>query len=75
MYIRVPRLNAPDWTAIDGESLVQKLDLTRATEDQQGAIREFVLGRDVFVGLPTDSGKSLCFVFDILRARAGSVVV
>ena len=41
----------------------------------QGAIKEFVLGRDVFVGLPTDSGKSLCFVFDILRARAGSVVV
>ena len=51
------------------------------TEDQQGAIREFVLesGR-VFVGLPTGSGKSLCFaalpfVLDILRALAGSVVV
>ena len=34
----------------------------------------------VFVGLPTGSGKSLCFaalpfVFDILRARAGFVVV
>ena len=26
--------------------------LIRATEDQQGAIREFVLGRDAFVGLP-----------------------
>ena len=34
----------------------------------------------IFIGLPTGSGKSLCFaalhfVFDILRAQAGSVVV
>ena len=52
------------------------------TEDQQHAIREFMLGKDIFVGLPmaTGSGKLLCyaalsFVFEILRAQAGSVVV
>ena len=44
------------------------------------AIRDFVLGSGgVFVGVPIGSGKSLCFaalpfVFDIVRARAGSVV-
>ena len=51
------------------------------TEDQRGAVREFMLeSRGVFVDLPTGSGKSLCFaalpfVFDIFRSRAGSVVV
>ena len=50
-------------TAIDGAITVAitRLKYSRATEDQEGAIREFVLGRDVFVGLPTGSGKSLCY--------------
>ena len=81
-YVRVPRTkigrpSPKDWTAID-EAITGVI--TRATKDQQGVIREFMLGRDVFVGLPTGSGKSVCyaalsFVFDILRARAGSVAV
>ena len=82
-YVHVPRLSALlPRTASDGAITVAitRLKYSRATVDQEGAIREFVLGRDVFVWLPTGSGKSLCyaalpFVFDILRARAGSVVV
>ena len=40
--------------------------------EQKKAVREFVNGSDVFVSLPTGSGKSLCYavlpaVFDILH--------
>ena len=33
----------------------------RATDDQKEAVKAFVLGKDVFVSLPTGSGKSLCY--------------
>ena len=78
--LSVPRLNAsfPRHT-IDRAiaEAVRKLDYSRATDDQANAIREFVAGRDVFVTLPTGSGKSLCyaalpFVFDFLRAQSES---
>ena len=64
------------------EETVRKLGYSRATEDQVIAIREFILGRDVFVMLPTGSGKSLYyaalpFVFDVLKGEAhcSSIVV
>ena len=43
-------------------------------DKQTEAVKSFVCGNDVFVSLPTGSGKSLCFallpgVFDILRPR------
>ena len=48
------------------------LGITTLKTEQQEAIRQFVLGRDVFVSLPTGYGKSVCyfplpFVFDRLR--------
>ena len=55
----VPRLNASFKIirAIDGA--VTKLGYGRASDDQVVTIRELVLGRDVFVMLPTGSAKSL----------------
>ena len=47
---------------------------------QEEVIRSFVKGNDVFVSLPTGSGKSLCywvlpFVFNFLRKRTDSIVI
>ena len=53
----------------------QKLGYDCPSEDQALAIHNFVLGSDVFVMLPTGSGKSLCYaslpyVYDTLRQAA-----
>ena len=48
--------------------------------EQMKAVREFVHASDVFVSLPTGSGKSLCYavlpaVFDILRHSESSAAM
>lgn len=40
---------------------VQELGYEKPTPDQEEAIVKFVSGRDVFISLPTGSGKSVCF--------------
>ncbi len=78
--VRVSRLNSSfPRTAIDRAIVeaVRKLHYSRATDDQANTIREFALGRDVFITLPTGCGKSLCYaglpyVFDYLRVQAAS---
>ena len=56
----------------------EHLGIATLTADQERAICEFVKGSDVFVCLPTGSGKSICFavlplVFDALRGKKGSI--
>ena len=51
---------------------IQELGYEEPTPDQEEVVLKFVGGRDVFVSLPTGSGKSVCFactplVFDKLR--------
>ena len=61
-------------------SVIQNMGYDRSTDDQRKAVEAFVLGKDVFVSLPTGSGKSLCYaclphVFDELRSqRAGGTL-
>ena len=48
------------------------LGYTKLKPQQEEIITEYVLGKDVFVSLPTGFGKSICYgclpiVFDILR--------
>ena len=73
--VLVPRLNDRfeepfiDVAILEG---FQKLGYDCPTQEQAQAIRSFVLGSDVFVMLPTGSGKSLCYaslpyIFDSLR--------
>ena len=76
--MEVPRLEqAFETSTIDAavESAFNTLGYERPTDDQVKVIRAFLSGKDVFVMLPTGSGKSLCFValplvFDYLRRVA-----
>ena len=42
--------------------VVGNVGYEKLKDDQRDAIAAFLQGKDVFVSLPTDSGKSLCFV-------------
>ena len=58
----------------------QQLGYATIRPDQNTAIKSFMEGRDVFICLPTGSGKSLCFsvlpyAFDYLHKRVGSIVI
>eukprot|EP00731_Ephydatia_muelleri_P000851 Em0001g851a len=58
----------------------QRLGYPSLRENQYKAVFSFLNGNDVFVILPTGSGKSLCFAvlpfaFDALHGRVGSIVI
>ena len=58
-------------------SFVQKMGYGCPADDQKKTAEAFVLGKDVFISLPTGSGKSLCYaclphVFNELRRRSGA---
>ncbi len=62
------------------EAAFSKLGYSRVREEQLKATREFVKGRDVFISIPTGSGKSLCYgclplVFDTLRSASNEAIV
>ena len=62
------------------ESALTRLGYENLRPMQELAVRSFVQGRDVFVSLPTGSGKSLCYwllpsVFEHLRGIACCTVI
>ena len=62
------------------EAVCTNLGYAGLTPEQEKAVRSFVSGRDVFLSLPTGSGKSLCFaalpwIFDELHQRKGGSIV
>ena len=76
--VMIPRLNALVRQAdlhIAILEAIQKMGYDRPSDNQALAINHFVRGNDVFISLPTGSGKSLCYasvpgVFDSLKRRA-----
>lgn len=64
------------------EAVKEQFELTELLQEQEGAIKAFLLGKNVFVNLPTGFGKSLIFqclpiVADIVHGqpRGSSVIV
>ena len=62
-------------------SAASKMGYSELHPKQKEVVKEFLSGRDVFVSLPTGSGKSLCYcllplVFDITKSESvGHIVV
>ena len=61
-------------------SCVQELGYAKPTDHQQEAVQAFLSGEDMFVSLPTGSGKSVCYactplVFPKLVQRKRSVAI
>ena len=57
-----------------------RLGYTAIRPNQHKAVKSFIEGSDVFISLPTGSGKSFCysvlpFIFDDLYQRVGSIVI
>ena len=81
---RYPWAMALPWTDSEIESAIRlafaKLGYEEARSEQLEATREFVKDKDVFISLPTGSGKSLCYgclplVFDHLRKNGEKAIV
>ncbi|XP_022793277.1 ATP-dependent DNA helicase Q1-like [Stylophora pistillata] len=62
------------------KAVCEKFRFKELNAYQKVAIEKFMQGRDIFLNLPTDYGKSLIFqalptMFDVVMPRQGSIVV
>lgn len=58
----------------------RRLGYQEVREKQREVVFNFIKGKDVFVSLPTGSGKSLCYsilpwTFDVLKKQQQSIIV
>ncbi len=58
----------------------RRIGYSKLTPQQEEATMAFVNGKDVFVSLPTGSGKTVCFAvlpfaFDILLGEQGCIAI
>ena len=58
----------------------RKVGFVDVTENQRYVVKQFLKGSDLFVSLPTGSGKSLCYwllpgLCDTFRGRSGFLVL
>ena len=62
------------------QAVAQKMGFSTLRKHQVETVSLFMSGRDVFVSLPTGSGKSLCYcilpgAFDVIRQSSPSIVI
>ena len=57
------------------ETVTSHLGYSALKKEQKDAILSFVVGRDIFVALPTGYRKTIPMIYDQLKGRTGSIAI